>query len=199
MICLPHQNTSPVIFRVCLFCSLLYPQCFHLDLARGKPSTPIYWKNQGGTYGEVHFFWILSFGRTFGNPPTASWSSQPFPPRDWRQRNQDRDPEEGGVLLNHWCHLQSFWPRELLEPLPVIYEFHKKKNAFQAAEKHLKILIKPSAMGNGTFMHTDFGFSSLFFLSTAGKEARTKRGFQLSSLTRNLSFSGLFFFFFFLL
>ena len=69
------------------------------------------------------------------------------------------------------------------------------KNAFQAAEKHLKILIKPSAMGNGTFMHTDFGFSS-FFLSTAGKEARTKRGFQLSSLTRNLSFSGLFFFFF---
>ena len=69
------------------------------------------------------------------------------------------------------------------------------KNAFQAAEKHLKILIKPSAMGNGTFMHTDFGFSS-FFLSTAGKEARTKRGFQLSSLTRNLSFSGLFFFLF---
>lgn len=36
-------------------------------------------------------------------------------------------------------------------------------------------------------MYTDFGFS-FPFLSTAGKEARAKRGFQLSSLTWNLSF-----------
>lgn len=60
------------------------------------------------------------------------------------------------------CYLQSFWPQELLElePLLVLYEFHK--NAFQGAGKHLKTLIKPSAMGNVTFMHMDWIFLSLF-------------------------------------
>lgn len=43
--------------------------------------------------------------------------------RSWRGR---WDPEGRGEILIHWCHLQSFWPRELLEPLLVIYEFHKK-------------------------------------------------------------------------
>lgn len=129
---------------------------------------------------------------TVENTLVPSRSSQCFPPRDSRERSQDRNPEEGGVLLMQRGHLQSFWPRELLEPLLVICEFHK--NVFQAAEKHLRTLIKPSAMGNGTFMHTDFRFSPfLFFLSTAGKEASPKWGFQLSSLTRNFSFSVPFF------
>lgn len=53
-------------------------------------------------------------------------------------------------------------------------------------------------MGNGTFMYRDFGFSFSFsFLSTFGKDASTKQGFQLSSLTRNLFFQFLFLFLFF--
>lgn len=90
-------------------------------------------------------------------------------------------------------NLHSFQPQELLEPLLVICGFHK--NAFQGAEKHLRTLIKPSTMGNGTFMFRDFGFLfSFLFLSIVGKEARTKQGFQLSSLTRNLFFQYFFFF-----
>ena len=40
MICGPHR--SSMIFRIYLFCSLLYPHCFHLDLARDKLSIHIY-------------------------------------------------------------------------------------------------------------------------------------------------------------
>lgn len=90
------------------------------------------------------------------------------------------------------CYLQSFWPQELLElePLLVIHEFHK--NAFQGTEKHLKTLIKPSAMGNGTFMHMDWIFS--FFLHFWALLARK----QIPSEDSNwVLWHGTFLFFFF--